>query len=706
MVLLLLSGLSPSLSALQEVPSLADLKEKTDQVVQETTESASDTVSATMEEVRSELPSAGQEIGNSTPLERAVEAISGTAAQASDGAKEVVGKIGSIATNAVTQVKNAAEEVLESTGVPVTEDGRITGESPEDIHSKGTESVTNAAEILAAPVTDPSKSDSAPNAEIPSNPTTQDGSLSPSGNSESLSIDQKINDFIGPMTDAFEAIVFWPIRIEKEDRFHLAWVDGGLTVKVPFNLETKFPFVLIWLLGAGIWSTLYFGFPNLRLFGLAIRTVRGKYSDSSSAGEVSHFKALTTALSATVGLGNIAGVAVAVTIGGPGATLWMILAGIIGMSSKFVECTLGVKFRQIDENGKVHGGPMYYLSQGFRKMGLGEIGTLLGGIFALMCIGGAMGGGNIFQINSATQQIINFTVNQDMLTQDFWDGNRWMIGAGFALVVGLVIIGGLVWIATVTSFVVPFMCGLYVLAALLVIIVNIGDVPGAVVSIFKGAFSPNPEVVTGGIIGALIAGFQRAAFSNEAGIGSAPIAHSGVKTNHPASEGVVALLEPFIDTVVVCTMTALVIIIALGEPPYVDANGNPLTGITLTTAAFKKNFEWMGSVLTLSAVLFAFSTMISWCYYGMQSWTFLFGKSRFSGLIYKFIFLAFVVIGSSMSLDKVTAFSDAMIFAMAFPNVFAIVLFSPMVRQELRQYLKFVWDKESAHEAQDENIPQ
>lgn len=540
-------------------------------------------------------------------------------------------------------------------------------------------------------------------------------------------IDEKINAFMEPITRSFTSIVFWKIHLreldlEGEKKFGIAWQRGGneeghasgLHLSIPF-LDDKnpdkiniisFPFVLVWLLGAGIWATLFFGFPNLRLFGLAIKTVRGKYSDPSNAGEVSHFKALTTALSATVGLGNIAGVAVALSIGGPGAIVWMVIAGFIGMSSKFVECTLGVKFRQIDENGKVHGGPMYYLSEGFRRLGLGEIGTLLGGIFALMCIGGAMGGGNIFQVGNATDQIVGFLSNNNLAggSEGYLANNRWVIGAIFAAIIGLVIIGGLVWIANVTSFVVPFMCGIYVISALIIIGSNITEIPAAISAIFTGAFlRVDPDVVTGGVIGAIIAGFQRAAFSNEAGIGSAAIAHSGVKTNHPASEGVVALLEPFIDTVVVCTMTALVIVISLGSDlPFTNAAGDELQGIAITTEAFRHNYQWMGHILTLAAVLFAFSTMISWCYYGMQSWSFLFGKSKISTLIYKFIFLTFIIIGSSLSLTQVVDISDAMIFAMAFPNVFAIIFFSPMVREELRNYLAFVWEKEESGSSGDE----
>ncbi len=670
--------------------------------VQEKAEGVKDDAAAVVEEA---VAGAGEAAGETA------EKVEDRVGQLQSDAKEAAGELATGVSSTVDEAKEAAGDVIE--GVKKETAGVVesvrdnAGAAMEDaaeqldtIQEKAEAEITGTVEAARDVVEEVSQSAAnAPDPGADEQPDTA-GTADEADQDQTAvvteGIDEKINNFIGPVTDAFEAFIFWPIRLESASSIGMQWIDGGLTLRVPMGdtAPVSFPFVLVWLLGAGIWATLYFGFPSIRLFPLAIKTVRGKYTDAGGEGEVSHFKALTTALSATVGLGNIAGVAVAISIGGPGATFWMILAGLVGMSSKFVECTLGVKFRQIDENGKVHGGPMYYLSEGFRRMGLGEIGTLLGGIFALMCIGGAMGGGNIFQINSATDQIINFTVNKGMIDSAFWEGNRWLIGLGFALIVGLVILGGLVWIANVTSFIVPFMCGIYVLSAITIIFMNFGEIPKAVMSILGGVINPNPEVVTGGIIGALIAGFQRAAFSNEAGIGSAPIAHSGVRTRHPASEGVVALLEPFIDTVVVCTMTALVIIIALGEPPYFDADGNVLQGITLTTAAFKKNFEWMGAILTLSAVLFAFSTMISWCYYGMQSWTFLFGKSSIARLIYKFIFLSFVIIGSAMSLGKVTAFSDAMIFAMAFPNVFAIVLFSRMVRDELRLYLNHVWDRD------------
>ena len=696
--------------------------EKADEVIDSAVEEAeevSEEISDGTEKAVEDATDAVQEIGETAAesVENVGESIATAGEELEAKAEEVAKDIQDKAANVVEDAGEVVSDIKDQTEAGISAAAESTGETAANMKEKFDELADQAkekAEEAANAISESAEDlqDSAAGlvenvtAAVTDSTTTEvDGSASTDSDTieagdesaTEISIDERINNFIAPLTDTFEAVVFWPIRLGGGESFKFGWADGGLNISLPFEnmADIKFPFVLVWLLGAGLWATLYFGFPNLRYFGLALKTVSGKYSKGVGEGEVSHFKALTTALSATVGLGNITGVAVAIGIGGPGAVFWMILAGIIGMSSKFVECTLGVKFRQIDAQGKVHGGPMYYLSEGFRKLGLGEIGTLLGGIFALMCVGGAMGGGNIFQVNSAAEQIVNFTINQEILDAGFWEGNRWIIGAVFALVVGLVIIGGLVWIANVTSFIVPFMCGIYVITAITIIVLNIGAVPGAVASIFKGIISPNPDVVTGGIIGALIAGFQRAAFSNEAGIGSAPIAHSGVKTRHPASEGIVALLEPFIDTVVVCSMTALVIIIALGEPPYTSADGGILQGIELTTAAFKKNFGWMGSILTLCAVLFAFSTMISWCYYGMQSWTFLFGKSTIAGLIYKCLFLSFVVIGSAMSLDKVIGFSDAMIFAMAFPNVFAIVLFSPMVKAELRKYLTYVWDMES-----------
>lgn len=432
--------------------------------------------------------------------------------------------------------------------------------------------------------------------------------------------------------------------------------------------------IVVLILGA-IFFTVYFGFVNFRRIGLSLNIVRGKYTDPTEKGEVSHFQALTAALSATVGLGNIAGVAIAISIGGPGATFWMILAGFLGMSAKFVECTLGVKYRKISANGEVSGGPMYYLSQGLKEKGLGKLGKVLAAFFAVMCIGGSFGGGNMVQVNQAFSQVASLEFVQGTWLAD----NGWFFGVVMAALVAVVIIGGIKSIANVTDKIVPFMVSVYVAAALIIIFMNFSEIPATFGLIFTGAFAP--KAIAGGFVGVLIQGFRRAAFSNEAGVGSASIAHSAVKTNNPASEGLVALLEPFIDTVVVCTMTALVIIIT----------GNHITaeteGVALTSRAFSSAIPWFKYVLALAVLLFAFSTMISWSYYGLKSWTYLFGDSKVSDIVYKVLFCGFVVIGAASSLKAVFDFSDAMIFAMVFPNVIGLVILAPVVKEELNKYL-------------------
>ncbi len=472
-----------------------------------------------------------------------------------------------------------------------------------------------------------------------------------------ISIDEKINEALTPATEFITSTIFFTVSI------------AGVTV----------PFVLIWLIAGAIIFTVYMKFINIRGFKHAIDIVKGKYDDPNDPGEVSHFQALTAALSGTVGLGNIAGVAIAISLGGPGATFWMILAGLLGMSSKFVECTLGVMYRNIDPDGDVSGGPMYFLSKGLKEKGSswGMIGKVLAVFFAIMCIGGSFGGGNMFQINQACQQFINITGGE----ASFLYGKGWIFGLIVAALVAVVIIGGIKSIAKVTDKIVPLMCGIYVVAAIIVLLGNFTSIPEAFGLIFKGAFAP--EAAFGGIVGVLITGFQRAAFSNEAGIGSASIAHSAVKTDEPISEGLVSLLEPFIDTVIICTMTALVIIIT---GAYTDTSG--IDGISLTSSAFESVIPGARYVLAIAVILFAFSTMISWSYYGLKSWTFLFGGSSNTEIIYKAIFCVFVVIGASMSLGNVIDFSDAMIFAMCFPNVIGLIILAPKVKAELNSFLE------------------
>jgi AGCS family alanine or glycine:cation symporter len=466
-------------------------------------------------------------------------------------------------------------------------------------------------------------------------------------------------------------------KVDQAIRPAADWVAGYIFSSFPL-LGVPIPFVLVWLIVAATIFTFYFKFINLRAMRHGFELVRGDYNDPSAAGEVTHFQALATALSGTVGLGNIAGVAVAVSLGGPGATFWMILAGLLGMSSKFTECTLGVKYRNEYPDGTVSGGPMYYLTKGLAEKGksFAVLGKVLAVMFAVFCIGGSFGGGNMFQANQSFSQIVNVTGGADSWLAD----KGWLFGLVMAIAVGLVIIGGIKGIARVTSKVVPFMGILYVGAGLVVIFMNIGQVPAAFGAIISGAFSP--EGIAGGVVGVLFQGFKRAAFSNEAGIGSAAIAHSAVQTKRPVTEGIVALYEPFVDTVVVCTITALVIIITGSWDPSVD----PSAGVQLTSSAFESAISWFPWVLTVAVVLFAFSTMISWSYYGLKCWTFLFGESRAMDMLYKLMFLVFVIIGSSMQLGAVIDFSDAMIFAMAFPNILGCYFLLPVVKKELDAY--------------------
>lgn len=467
-------------------------------------------------------------------------------------------------------------------------------------------------------------------------------------------IDQKINETVGPVLNVFTNLIF---------------------STVPF-FGKDVPWVVIWLVVAASFFTIYFKFINLRSFRHGYALMRGKYDYSNAPGEVTHFQALTTALSGTVGLGNIAGVATAVSLGGAGATFWMVVCGFLGMSSKFVECTLGVKYRDILPNGHVHGGPMRYLTKGFAEKGMGGFGKVLAIVFAIMCIGGSFGGGNMFQVNQALAQIVSVSGDDSFLAN-----NGWVFGVVVAALVGITIIGGIKSIGKVTSKLVPFMGIIYVVAGLVVILMNASHVPAAFGAIIDGAFTT--QSAFGGLVGVLIVGFQRAAFSNEAGIGSASIAHSAVKTDHPVTEGLVALYEPFIDTVVVCTITALVIGVA-GMIPEAPVPGQ---GIELTSAAFGSAVSWFPLVLTVAAVLFAVSTMLAWSYYGLRAFNFLFGHGKAQDMTYNIMFLLFIVLGSSMSLTAVINFSDAMIFAMSIPNLIGLYFLAPVVKKELANYM-------------------
>ncbi|KGK29493.1 sodium:alanine symporter family protein [Cellulophaga sp. E6(2014)] len=531
-------------------------------------------------------------------------------------------------------------------------------------------------------------------------------------------LDEKIDEAFKPISDFFSAVIFFNV-----------WQDPDI------------PFVLVLLVASALFFTIYFGFPNVRFFGKAINTVRGKYEDiekhgakelygedgiaqgqdlsnvdieehlvgleddlavngdiidtirdESSDGEVSHFQALATAVSGTVGNGNIAGVALAIALGGPGATFWMIVCGLLGMSTKFVECTLGVQYRDVGEDGTVYGGPMYYLSKGLKERGFQKLGKVAAVIFAIFCIGGSFGGGNAAQSNQAT------IVLKELFNWQSTAAGA-IVGLGLAILVGIIIIGGIKRIAQVTEKVVPFMAIMYVVACLYIIFVNFNLIDDAVALIVTEAFNPK-AIGVGGVIGVLLVGFKRAAFSNEAGAGSASIAHSAVRTKYSASEGLVALLEPFIDTVLICTMTALVIVIfnfggyfEYGLDVSTDGSGavqigaDVVQGAGITAKAFAAYIPYSNVFLTIAVVLFAVSTMISWSYYGLQSWKFLFGRGKAADLTYKFLFLTFVVIGAAASMGSIWAFSDAMIFAMVFPNMVGLFFLFPVVKKQLKRYL-------------------
>lgn len=528
-------------------------------------------------------------------------------------------------------------------------------------------------------------------------------------------------------------------KIDVVFKDYTGWFVDAIFYEIPFSETFQIPWVLIVLVGGALYFTLYFKFINITGFVTAFQVVKGKYEDiekhgvdklygdeaqvedvigsindenenaseksfgdqtpggdvfetirdESAEGEVSHFQALTAALSATVGLGNIAGVAVALSIGGPGATFWMIVAGFLGMASKFAECTLGVKYRDVDADGTVYGGPMYYLTKGLKEKGAGGLGKVLAVLFAIFVVGGSFGGGNMFQANQAAAQFTKLF--------DLTGGNAGLyFGVVMAVLVAVVIIGGIKRIASVTEKVVPFMAGIYVLAALIILFANFTLIDDAFMLIYEGAFSGLG--IAGGLVGVMIQGIRRGAFSNEAGVGSAAIAHSAVRTKYPASEGIVALLEPFIDTVIICTMTALVIIITNFDGQFMQYGVEIKEGVELTAIAFDSVIPHFSIVLTIAVILFAFSTMISWSYYGMQGWKFLFGKGKITDLVYKVLFLMFVIVGASISLGAVIDFSDAMIFAMVVPNIIGVVMLSPVIKRELAKYTNAINKKEEAIE--------
>ncbi|MEU7281900.1 alanine/glycine:cation symporter family protein [Streptomyces sp. NPDC045431] len=493
------------------------------------------------------------------------------------------------------------------------------------------------------------------------------------------SVDEAVSGLFEPIASWLMDVVFYSRSI------------GGADV----------PFIVVWLVVAGLVFTAWFGLVQVRKFKLAVDVVRGKYDEKGSAGEVNHFQALTAAVSGTVGLGNIAGVAVAVSIGGPGATFWMILCGLLGMATKFVEVTLGVKYRQVHADGTVSGGPMHYLPKGlaerFGKNGktFGKVLAVLASFFVLFF---GLFGGNLFQVNQSYAQLVSVTGGEDGLMGS--SAGALFFGILVAALVGIVLLGGIRSIANVTSKLVPAMAGIYIAACLVVILVHVTAIPAAIATIVEGAF--NPQGVAGGVLGALIIGFKRAAFSNEAGLGSAPIAHSAVKTKHPASEGLVALLEPFIDTVIICTMTALTIVIA-NPASYVEARkGESIGGVTLTSDAFGTVMPWFPYILTIAVLLFAISTVLTWGYYGEKAWTHLFGRSRASVLAYKVVYTLFAVAGSLLTLQTLIDMADAVLFMLAVINIIGLYLLAPVVKRELASFLEYVRARDAGEITEDD----
>ena len=479
----------------------------------------------------------------------------------------------------------------------------------------------------------------------------------------SVSPDQWVEAHVGPVAEALSSAVFYTIPVA----------------------GTQVPLIVIWLAVAAVFFTVYLRFINLRALGLAIRHVKGDFADPTARGEISHFKAVATAISGTVGVGNIGGVAVAISLGGPGAAFWLFLAGVLSMSTKLVECTLGVKYRRYNADGSVSGGPMFYLEAYFSERGWPLLGKGMGAFYALALVIGCLGIGNMFQSNQAYAQVLVITGGESSALVDM----GWLFGLGLAAIVAAVIIGGIQSIARVSAILVPVMAMLYVVSCVIVITLSAEHLPGALQLVLSEALTG--QAASGGALGAVIIGFQRALFSNEAGIGSASIAHAAVKTEAPASEGITALLEPFIDTVVICSLSSLVILTT--AMPH-NLMGSGLAGIELTSAAFAWHFAWAPYVIAIAALLFAFSTTLAWSYYGLKGWTYLVGEGRFRALIFQLIFCGFIALGCMLELSAVLDFSDAMVFLIAVPNILALYLFAPMVKREVEHYVATVREQE------------
>jgi AGCS family alanine or glycine:cation symporter len=500
-----------------------------------------------------------------------------------------------------------------------------------------------------------------------------------------MTFSQNIDAAFTPLVDYVEVVLFVDPFYELgiydqqvyDDNGNPVFDENGNPVKAPLRL------IVLWLLAGGIFFTVFLKFIGFRGLKHAMDIIRGKYADKTSKGEVTPFQSVTTALSATVGMGNIAGVALAIGIGGPGATFWMIMAGLLGMSLKFAEVALGHKYRIFGKDGSVSGGPMYYLKNGLKKRGknMGKLGAFLAFLFALTVMGGSVGGGNMLQANQAFHQLVVFFPSIEHYGAIY--------GIFMAVLVGIVIIGGIKSIGKVTEKIVPFMAGIYILAALIIITLNIQNTGHAFWLIFSNAFAP--DAIKGGIIGVMIYGIQRGAFSNEAGMGSAAIAHAASKNKESVSEGIVASIEPFIDTVVICTMTALVLIFTGFSE---DTQG--LEGVQLTSAAFSSVISWFPYVLLVAVTLFAFSTIVSWSYYGLKGFDYLFGgygerlfgSRKVTNIIFQLSFLIFVIIGASTDILTVMEFSDMMILAMAIPNLLGLFILAPEIKKDMDVYWK------------------
>ena len=470
-------------------------------------------------------------------------------------------------------------------------------------------------------------------------------------------VDQVIDATLAPVTDVFSKIVFYPVKIFGSD----------------------IPISILWILIGGIFFSIYYrgiavwGFKHA--ISLLFKQPVNKSEDGT--GEVSSLQALATALSGTIGLGSIAGVAIAISIGGPGAIFWIVVGAILGMPLKFLEATLAVKYRRFNADGSVSGGPMHYIMHGLTRKGLRWLGQPLAVIFAFLLLPGSLGCGNMLQINQATQQVILITGNEKSI---FYD-NAWIFGLIVAVIVALIVIGGIKSIAKVTEKIVPFMCFLYVIIGLIVVFANVTLIPETFLKILKEAFCP--EAVEGGVAATIIIGLRRSVQSNEAGTGSAPIAYATVKTKEPISQGFVSLLEPFL-TACLCVLSALTIVITGSYKEYNEG----VSGIQLTSSAFESVISWSPYVLAVVIILFALSTIISWAYYGQKGWTYLFGEGKKRIIFYQLLFCGVIIAGASINLKSIVDFTDAGMLAMSVPNLIALYILMKDVKFDLEVYCK------------------